>query len=180
MRDVDEFSRALIEEAKRFYEKALLETDAEGKYAYLHASLLLGFSALEAHVNGIAEDFLVRTDLGILERSILAEEDFKLEDGEFKIHSQLKMYRLEDRIEFLYRKFSSVPIDKDFWWWRGFKSGINLRNRLVHPKESPILSEPSVKNALEAILETLNVLYKVIYGSPYPVAKRGLQSTMKF
>lgn len=180
MREVDEFSRALIEEAKRFYEKAYHETDIEGKRAFLHASLLLGFCALEAHVNGIAEDFLVRTDLSVLERSILAEEELRLENGEFKLIGQLKMYRLEDRIAFLYRKFSNRPVNKSSQWWGDLKSGIQLRNKLVHPKESPLLTEANVKNSLEAILECLKVLYKAIYRKPYPVARRGLQSTMKF
>lgn len=66
MTNVDEFSRVLLEEAKRFFERAVDEKSDEGKTAYLHGALILGFCALEAHVNAIADDFLVRDELRFL------------------------------------------------------------------------------------------------------------------
>jgi hypothetical protein len=38
---------------------------------YLHAALLLGYCALEAHVNNVAADFADRPELTVLEQSIL-------------------------------------------------------------------------------------------------------------
>ena len=73
MADVDAFASQLLEEAKRFLEKAVIDGDAEGESGYLHAALNLAFSALEAHVNSIADDFLVRSDLSLLDRSILTQ-----------------------------------------------------------------------------------------------------------
>lgn len=124
MSDIDEFSRSLLEEAKRFLEKAKDATGAPGETAYLHAGLALGFCALEAHINAIADDFLTRDDLPILERSILAELDYKLEHGEFTLTQKLKMYRLEDRYEFLYRRFSGAPVDKSSSWWPRLKASL--------------------------------------------------------
>ena len=50
--EADSFSIRLLEEAKRFLEKA---GDASGdeRAAYLHAALMVGFSALESHLNGL-------------------------------------------------------------------------------------------------------------------------------
>jgi hypothetical protein len=180
MKDVDVFSRILLEESKHFLEKSQVETNEDGKLAYLHASLALGFSALEAHVNGIADDFLTRKDLPIMEQSLLAEQDFKLENGEFSLTGQLRMYRLEDRIQFLYRKFSGEPLDKNASWWSELKAGINLRNKLTHPKEAPRIDEAAIQRVLNAIIDTLDALYKAVYKIPYPVGRRGLQSTMTF
>src|SRR5882724_8143500 len=111
MPSFDEFSRQLLEEAKRFLEKAKGTKDP-GQSAYLHAALTLAVCALEAHVNAICDDFLIRSDLSILDRSILSERIHELIDGEFKITDRLKMYRLDDRIEFLFRRFSTTPLDK--------------------------------------------------------------------
>jgi hypothetical protein len=180
MNEVDEFSRTLIEEAKRFLEKAQEEENPDGKTAFLHAAFLLGFSALEAHINAIADDFLVRTDLSILERSVLAEQDFRFEDGEFRAVNQLKMYRLLERLEFLHRRFSGKPIDKASSWWGELKSGINLRNKLVHPKDAPKLTEAATGKALKAILQALDTTYRKIYGTRYPGTGRGLDSSMEF
>jgi hypothetical protein len=180
MEQTDKFSRTLVEEAKRFLEKAKEEVDSEGQTAYLHAALLLGFGALEAHVNSIAEDFLVRSDLSILDRSLLAEREFRLQNGTFDLIDQLKMYRLEDRIEFLYRRFAGTTIDKTSEWWGGMKTGLILRNKLVHPKESPSINYTSVENALKAILSLIDALYNGIFKTAYPAARRGLQSSMRF
>ena len=180
MANVDEFSRTLIEEAKRFYEKALGETDQEGKTAYLHGALVLGFCAFEAYINAIADDFLDNQTLPIHEKAILSEKDVILENGAFGLSNQLKMYRLEDRIQFLYRRFSGNPFDKDSLWWNNLKAGINTRNKLTHPKEMIPIPESMVKNSIQSIIDALDTLYKAIYNREYPPARRGLHSTMSF
>src|SRR4051812_2273979 len=73
--DIDDFPQLSFEEAKRFLEKASDEEGTEGINVYLHAALNLGFSALEAHVNAIADDFPVRSELSVLEKSILLEQE---------------------------------------------------------------------------------------------------------
>ena len=50
----DNFSNTLFNEAKFLLEKAKLSLPPDIKSAYLHSRLLLGMSALEAYVNGIA------------------------------------------------------------------------------------------------------------------------------
>jgi hypothetical protein len=179
MSDTDKFARLLLEEAKRFLERASRE-DREAKTAYLHASLLLSFSALEAHINCISDDFLVRPELSTLERSILAEREIELSSGEFVLKENLKIFRLEDRIEFLYRRFSGKSIDKTTSWWSDFKEGLKLRNTLTHPKGVSVVAEAKVKKTVLSILELLNAIYLGIYKTPYPPKIRGLDSTMTF
>ena len=67
------FGSDLLEEAKQFLVKAGEAADPNTKKAFLHAALMLGFAAFEAHVNAISEDFLSRGDLDPHERGLLAE-----------------------------------------------------------------------------------------------------------
>ncbi len=55
MAEIDELSVQLLEQAKRFLEKAD-ESTGEGESAYCNAALLLGSCALEAHINAIADE----------------------------------------------------------------------------------------------------------------------------
>lgn len=180
MPEIDRFAKQLFEEAKRLLEKANLEMPGEGKQAYLHAALMLGFCAFEAHVNSVSEDFIVREDLNPLERAILSEREYSLESGEFVVSSRLKIFRLTDRIEFIFRRFSGKPIDKSALWWSSLKSALQTRNELTHPKEKTEIQQEAVENALLAIISTLDNLYKAVYKRPYPPTTRGLDSQMTF
>ena len=181
MSEVDEFCKNLMEEAKRFYEKAQAETDDEGKKAYLHSALLLAYASLEANVNAIADDFSIREkDLTILEQSILFEKRYEINNGKFELTNNLQMYRLEDRIQFLYHRFARKPINRDSEWWNDFKEGMNVRNKLTHPKEVIQISESMIKKYLIAIINALDEIYKAIYRRSYPLAQRGLDSNMDF
>ena len=57
--DFDNFVIQLFEEAKAFFEKAKGSTEKESKEAYLHSSILLVMSSLEACVNSIVEEILI-------------------------------------------------------------------------------------------------------------------------
>ncbi|MFH1931888.1 MAG: hypothetical protein ABIN18_09905 [Pseudomonadota bacterium] len=181
MLEMDLFASSLFEEAKCFLEKAKHETDEKGKMAYLHAALLIGFSSLEAHINAIAEEKItVHEELSVLEESILLEKEFYLKNGSFTLTDTLKMYRLTERIEFLYSKFSKIPLDKSKSFWEQIKVGLRIRNDLVHPKEQFILSERSIETALEGILSLLDDLYIALYKQHYPALGRRLDSNMDF
>jgi hypothetical protein len=176
--EIDAFASQLLEEAKAFLEKSREFKSGSTKDAFLHASLNLGFCALEAHVNAIAEDFLTRSDLSSHERSLLSEMKVELSDGEFRVTQQMQIYRLEDRLLFLCHRFSKGRLDKRAGYWSQFKDTLALRNSLTHPKKPAVVTEASVERALLAILQLLDVLYKRIYGKNYPPRKRGLQPTI--
>lgn len=183
MSEIDQFSVHLLEQAKRFLEKAKNENNEEGKTAYLNASLLIGVSALEAHVNAIADELLLTWEnLETLERSILSEKEFTLDNGEFKLlEKKLKMYRLMDRVEFIFQRFGKIkPLNKNEDWWPQLADALKLRNKLVHPKQQITLSVKNVENSLEGILTAIDALYRALFNSPYPGYRRGLDSKLSF
>jgi len=120
------------------------------------------------------------SELEVLEKLILSERGFSLRAGEYQLTWGLKMYRLEDRIQFIYRRFSGKVLDKSSTWWSSLQNGLKLRNQLTHPKGTPKMSKKSVEDALKAIIDTLDVLYKGVYHTAYPVAGRALDSTLTF
>jgi hypothetical protein len=180
MSDADDFARSLMEEAKRFYEKARESSDSSGTKAYLHACITIAFCALEAHVNCVADDFLTRSELDVLERSILSERNYKLERGQFVLENALRMYRLEDRYEFLFFRFSGHSLDRSQVWWGRFIKASQNRNALVHPKSALVLTLEMAKEAVESILNAINHLYEAVYKRPYPPNTRGLDSSLTF
>jgi hypothetical protein len=177
--DFDIFSSLLLEEAKRFLERANETSDETARTAYLHAALLLAFSSLEAHVNAISEEMALASGLTPQELGVLREEDVKLENGEF-ILSGNRIYRLEDRILFLHRRFSGKPLDKQAIWWGRYRDATHLRNKLTHPKDAQVITVQNVQLAIEAIVTLLNTLYQVIYGKSLPAAGLGLQASLTF
>lgn len=179
MADIDEFATSLFEEAKRFLEKADGEADPIARNAYLHASMMLAFCSLEAHINAISEEFSERPEFSIHERGILLEQEVRLEDGDYVLGG-LKILRLEDRLQFLHRKFSGTPFDKKVEWWTQLKDASKSRNKLTHPKDAHALTLDNVRSALTAIVAALDATYMVIYKKNFPAANRGLQSQLVF
>lgn len=181
MAQIDLFANQLLEEAKRFLERASESADGEGRAAHLHASLLLLFCALEAHVNAIGEEFSRQSDLSAHEKGVLLEKDIKLEHGEFMLTQRLRMVSLEDRVEFLYVRFSGKSLDRSSTSWRGrLSTALNLRNRLTHVRAVPSISEADVERAIEAIIATLEALFQALYKSKFPPVALGTRSRMTF
>jgi len=179
MADIDAFATSLLEESKRFFEKASAESDQAAKAAYLHSALLLGFCSLEAHVNAISEDFVNRPELSAHEKGVLLEKEARLENGEFVLGG-LRMHRMEDRISFLHRRFSGLPVDKKALWWSELAGAIDLRNKLSHPKEATAITAQSVERALRSIIDSIDALYQSIYKRKFPAANMGMQSKLDF
>ncbi len=180
MAEFDDFANQLLEEAKRFLEKAKDCADVAAEAANLHAALMLSFCAFEAHVNSIAEEFSLSPGLSAHEKGILLERDVKLENGEFQLLSGLRIARLEDRIEFLCAKFAGEPLDRSATWWSRLGSAMDLRNKLTHPKNVTPVTESAVRGAIEGIVDALQVLYEGIYKRKFPPAGQGLQSRLTF
>lgn len=180
MSAIDDFAASLLEEAKRFLEKAeTASSDADAQTAFLHAALMLGFCALEAHINATADEFADRPELSIHERAILLEQEVRFSQGEFKAGA-LRMVSLQDRILFLHLRFGGKPLDRSAVWWGELSNALTLRNKLTHPKEVPSIGTEAVRRALQAIITGIDVLFQAIYHRPFPVANRGLQSRFTF
>lgn len=180
MADIDDFATNLLEEAKRFLERARESQCSDVKSPNLHAALMLAFCGFEAHVNAIADELANHANVSVHEKALLLERDVRLEDGEFVLKPGLRMVRLEDRVEFLHRRFSGSLIDHSETWWGALGAAVKLRNELTHPKGVPVITEPAVRRGIEAIIDTLNALYQAVYRRPFPAAHRGLQSRLSF
>lgn len=182
MKEIDSFAADLFEEAKRFLEKAKETTDPNGRRAYLHAALLLGMSSLEAHLFAVSDEMASRSNLSILDQSILLERDYSFEKGVFKLTKNLKMYKLLDRLEFIAHRFAlpGKGLDKNASWWSKLIKGLEARNALVHPKEGHTIDYEQVKDAFEGILGALDAIYLTIYDQHFPALGRKFDSRMEF
>ena len=180
MSQIDDFAQALLEESKRFLEKAKDGDDQVAINANLHAAIMLAFSSLEAHVNSISDDFVERPEMTVHDRSILTEREVRLEKGEYKLTQTLKMFRLEDRIQFLHVRLGGKKLDYAQTWWSRLVDATKLRNQLTHPKEMLVMKVEAVERAIQAIIDTIDTLYQAIYSLPFPAASRGIESTLTF
>ncbi len=182
MKDIDVFATQLFEEAKRFLEKAGDSTDDQGRTAFLHASLLLGISSLEAYINAICQEMSERPALNILDNSVLSEEEFVFDKGEFELTTKLKIYSITDRILFISKRFGyrDKQFDITADWWSKLHEAIKKRNSLVHPRESREISCEQVTSAFEGILGTLDAMYMILYNQHFPALGRRLNSNMNF
>jgi hypothetical protein len=180
--DIDVFASLLLDEGKRFLEKAVDSDNEIEKQAYLHASLLLAFCSLDAHLNAVAAECAARSDLNLSphDLSILLEREVRLEDGAFALGTNLRMVRYEDRIQFLHCRVSKKNVDKTSKWWSDLMSAIALRNELTHPKGVPNIKVENVSRAITAIVDTLEALYRAIYKRKFPALGRGLDSNLSF
>ena len=100
MPDIDSFARQLLEEAKRFLEKSRdADDESAARNAYLHAALMLAFRCLEAHLNAAADDFVRRGDLSLHDRSVMFEQEVRLENGEFVLKMHVTAQRGDHLIQ---------------------------------------------------------------------------------
>lgn len=180
MDSIDTFAALLLEESKRFLERATEASDDEGVNANLHASIVLAFCALEAHVNAVSDEMALQKGLSVHEKSILLEREVRLDNGQYKLKNVLKMHRLEDRILFLFARFTKTPLDNDASWWGKLKASLKVRNQISHPKDVTTLTEQDIATSIQAIVDCLDALYQGIYGRKLPAAARGLQSKLTF
>ena len=176
MTEFDSFATRLIEESKALLDKAKTSGDFS-QTTYLHSSLLLAISALEACLNSIVDELLIdpyQNKYTVQERALLLEKEVKFDNGEFSLSNKLKMSRITDRIEFLFFKFSGVKVNGTFPWYTALKQSIELRNKLVHPKEDLTISIIQVEQAITSVIDTINQLYLLIYKKKYPAYDRGI------
>jgi hypothetical protein len=179
--DIDNFATALLEEAKRFLEKAIEGGQGEAQTAFLHAAMMVGFASLEAHVNAVADEFSQLPTLTIHDKAVLQEKEVRLEHGQYKLkHNVAKFYRLEDRFLFLHERFSGAPLDRKTLWWSQLSEAIELRNSLTHPKTVPHMTVQDVDRALTAVIDCIDALYKGVYRKGFPARNMGLHSTLNF
>jgi len=90
------------------------------------------------------------------------------------------MSRLKERIELLYHRFNKIKLKQSDVWWQHLLNGIDLRNELIHPKKTYILSIQDVENVLKSIISCIDILFKAVYKKKFPTANKGVDSTLGF
>ena len=180
MNNFDIFCSDLLEESKRFLEKSRVETNPNAIKAYQHACLLLTVCSLEAYINGISEEMCLTPKIPMHIKAVLLEKELRIKKGDFFISNSLKMSRLSERIEILYRRYKGIELTDTEKWWSMIKMGIDIRNKITHPKDETNISNDLLTKILQAVLDCLTVLYKAIYKRNFPKANMQLNSKYDF
>lgn len=105
-------------------------------------------------------------------RNLTDEEIIKLQEykligpSENKLKKDLVFLRTEDNIKFVIRTYEKVKVqgiktDFNCKEWEEFKIGINIRNRITHPKHSSDLL--ITENELEIISHAYDWFFKVFH-----------------
>lgn len=176
MTEFDSFATQLLEEAKVLLEKSNKE-DHFVKTTYLHSSLLLSISALEACINSVTDELMIdsyRDKFAIHEQSLLLEKEIRFDKGEFVLSNSLKMSHITDKLEYLLFKYTGQKIDGTTDWYYNLKQSIELRNKLVHPKSDLLVSTKNVEVAILSVVNAINALYMAVYKRKYPSYDRGV------
>ena len=175
MSDFEQYSQELLLSSKLFLEESKTKTHSKAdSQRMLRASLTHAFFFLEAQMNYLASHFVNSDGFDLMERSLLAEREIRLEKGLFVLSDSSKFYRLEDRIEFLLARFSKSLTQAKGEWYSELKVSLAVRNRLVHPREAHTISQAEVEKAIVAILNCLTALYQAIFQKDFPLSKLGL------
>lgn len=111
-------------------------TEAAG---HLRVALVIGFTAVEAYLKTVADEFEVR--------------------------SNQTTAPIDKRIEHLFRKLSTEPLDQASSSWNEFKLALKLRDELQRPKAPARIDVGETERALGSIRTLLNTLNNGIYGS---------------
>lgn len=182
MTEFDSFAIQLLEESKALLEKAR-SSEETSQRTYLHSSLLLAISALEAEINSICDELLVPPhdrNYSPHEQGLLLEKEVQFDKGEFVLSNSLKISRISDRIEFLYFKYkgksTGEKLNGNVQWYADLKQSIDLRNKLVHPKEHIDITINQVEKTVQAVITAIDELYNAVYKKNFPSAALALSS----
>lgn len=172
---------ALVDDANRRFDfaKALLARavaaePVEMKRSFAEAAVSSAFSCLEGMLSNVFEHFANNNaDFNIFEQSIMNEKAVKISKGK-PILAEQRFQSVEDRLQYLFWKFSGVPFDTTKVWWHGFAEAVRLRNSIMHPKEASAIDVAQAERALEAVLLAIDDLLSTVFNSKWPKANKGL------
>jgi len=175
MSDFVEYSRGLLEASKGLRSQALSLPDGEAKQTFMRAAILHACSFLEAHLNYMADHFAGGEMFTLHEQGLLLEREVAFDSGKFTMKTNLKMSRMQDRIDLLLTKCASDPKAAKKPWNSGLTETLRTRNSLVHPKEVRQLKDEDVVVAITAVLTAADTLYQAVFRKGLPYAKKGIE-----
>lgn len=158
---------ALFDDSKYFLNNAKIkESNSSSAETYSRASILVAWAAFEGWVNKTCNDF-AETDkkLSSGEIGFLLEKKVELRKGQFVVSGADKYENIENKIDFLLKKFVGYSIDKSKSYWSDFQASKNIRDTLVHPKKHKSINI-GIKEA-ELNLKTLQYFIKLLSNKLY-------------
>lgn len=143
--------------------------DSGNANLYVVPAIILSWIAVEAFMNNMLDDFAdLPEDIFPLHEVAFMKErriDFNSEGqnvGTFTINDKRPDYRiLEEKISFLLAKFGSAPNYRGDSLWQKFSRFRQVRNRLVHPRQSSGLDMPTIDESKEYV-ETAQEIIKFV------------------
>ena len=161
-----EFSKSLLNRAKTAY-------DVELEKSFSEMAVAAAFSCLEGMLTHIFDHFIDSRNFDIFERSIMQEKSVKLVRGQPYLGEQ-RFQSIDDRVQFLFWKFSGEEFDKSKSWWPNFANAVSIRNGIMHPKKEAEITAQDAERAILAIVAALDELMWTVFGSRWPKANKGI------
>ncbi len=164
---------SLFEDSKFFLLEAQKHAERDSiTDRYIKASLLLAWAAFEGWINKTCLDIANRfNDLSVNERAFLQEKRVNLDKGQFKISNGDKYESIENKLEFLLVTIAKSNFDKSTRHWRDLLIAKELRDSLVHPKESRLIDYKihMAEDTIKVLSYYLNILSKKIYNKNFKI-----------
>jgi len=125
--------------ANTYLEAARSNSSPTKTSEHLRVALVIGFTAVDAYLKTVAD--------------------------QFEVPSNRKKASIDKRMKYLFRKFSTEPLDQASSSWNEFKLALKLRDELQRPRIPSRIDVNATERALDSIWSLLNTLNNDIYGS---------------
>ncbi|WP_283176139.1 hypothetical protein [Gemmobacter sp. 24YEA27] len=161
-----EFSKALLDRAKK-------ASDPETEKSFSEMAIAAAFSCLEGMLTHIFEHFIESKGFDVFEQSIMQEKAVKLVRGRPCLSEQ-RFQSIDDRLQYLFWRFSGEDFDRGKAWWPNFANAVNIRNGIMHPKKEGMVKSRDAEQAVLAIIDALDDLMLTVFGTKWPKANKGI------
>jgi hypothetical protein len=131
--------RLLYDRANSYLELGRRNSSPAEASEHFRVALVIGFAAFEAYLRSVTDQFEVRFEEPTAP--------------------------LDERIEYLFKRLSTEPLDYDSTTWAEFKLALKLRDEFERPATRSRINTRAAEKALESIWSLLNLLNTGIYGS---------------
>lgn len=131
--------RLLYDRANGYLESGRGKSSPAEASEHFRVALVIGFSAVEAYLGSVADQFEVSFDEPAAP--------------------------LDKRIEYLFEELSTEPLDHNCDAWKEFKLALKLRDECERPGARSDIDITAAERAVESIWGLLNLLNAGIYGS---------------
>jgi hypothetical protein len=172
MNPIVEDSNRRFEFAKSLLDKARQVSDRELQRSFSEMAIAASFSCLEGMLTHIFDHFKEDRNFDIFEQSIMQEKVVKLARGQPCLGDQ-RFQSIDDRVQFLFWKFSGEEFDKGRQWWSEFANAVHLRNCIMHPKDKSEISAQDAERAIVAVIAALDDLMFTVFSRRWPKAMKG-------